>query len=132
MTDPVLSGLYGLRPDAVHWSDIAAALSIGLAVAALIGLLLLAFRVRRSGHGLARRITAARTLPDVDRAMVLCGLLRELTEHRAPGDTEWQDRAIGAFALESALAGPLKDLYRPGPGPDPDLLERKLLALVRQ
>lgn len=132
MTDPLLSGLYGLRLEAVHWSDLAAALSIGLAVAALIGLLLLAFRSRRSGHGLARRIAVSRTLPDADRAMVLCGLLRELTDRRAPGDTEWQDRAIGAFSLDTALAEPLKDLYRPGPGPDPDLLERKLLALVRQ
>ncbi len=132
MTAPVLFGLYGLRSDAVHWSDIAAALSIGLAVAALIGLFLVVFHARRSGHGLARRITAAKSLPDADRAMVLCGLLRELTEHCAPGDATWQDRAIGAFSLDPVLAGPLKDLYRPGPSPDPDLLERKLLDLVRQ
>ena len=132
MTDPALSGLYGLRPDAVHWSDTVAALSIGLAVAGLIGFLLLVSRSKRPGHRLVRRITAARVLPDADRAMVLCGFLREITDRRAPGDAAWQDRAVDTFGLDVVLAGPLKDLYRPGPGPDPDLLERKLLALVQQ
>lgn len=132
MADPVLSGLYGLRVDPFAWSDVAAALSIGLAAAGLIGLFVQLFRRLPRAKSAAARIVAARALPDADRAMVLCGVLKDLTDRRAPGGAAWYERAVNTFNLDPVLAASLADLYRPGPAPDPEVLETALLELVRQ
>ena len=132
MADPVLSGLYGLRFDPLVWSDVAAALSIGLVVAGLIGLFVQLFRRLPRSNPAEARILAARALPDMDRAMVLCGVLKELTDQRAPGGTVWYERAVKVFNLDPTLAATLADLYRPGPAPDPEVLEGTLLELVRR
>lgn len=131
MPDPALQGLYGLRPPSPGWDDVLAALAIGLILAGLIGVLALAFRKRPRPPTMHQAITRARALPSADRSLVLAGLLRELTDRRVPGPAPWGERAV-KLGLDRDSAARLGQLYRPGPAPDPDALERVLLAAGRR
>lgn len=132
MDELALSGLYGLRVAPLGWAEVAAALALGLLIAWLIGSAVMAFRARPRPEQLPMCIAAARALPAVDRSMVLCGLLKELTERQAPGAGPWSQRAVAAFGIDRETARRLADLYRPGPLPDPELLERAVLTASRR
>lgn len=130
MPDPALGGLYGLRDLPLGWAELIAAVALGLLLAGLLALSATLFRKRSGPPPLARQIIAARRLAPDGRAIVLTGLLRDLTNQTAPGPAPWPERAARHFGLDADTATALADLYRPGNGPDPDALERTLLKAV--
>lgn len=129
MPDPALEGLYGLKTYAFGWTELIAALALGVLLAILIGVIVHVFR-RRSVPDM-NRLAAVSDLPDDARAVVLAGLLREETERLAPGDRPWTDRAAERFRLDDATVRQLSDLYRPGARLDPEPLYQALKSLER-
>lgn len=130
MDDAVLNGLYGLRTAPIGWAELLAATALGGLLAILIAAALIQLR-RPKGTAAQDRIVEARQLPTQARAMVLIGLLREMTDQQAPGDAPWPDRARDHFGLDNDLATRLSSLYQPGTCPDPERLEQALLAAER-
>ena len=101
----ILAGLHGIRLPGAEVADLLLAVALGLAAAGLVtALALAALRARPGRMSGADRLEAARALPGPERAVALVRLLREA------------GRPLPDGAAEA--------LYRPGPGPDLDALER--------
>lgn len=127
----ILSGLHGLRETAPGLMDLLAALGMGLLAAAGLLFLFRFFQSVERPHDVTLRLAAMRSLPGPERIAGLAALLRELTDHAAPGEADWTVRASRQFDLDIRMLGRVKaGLYAPGPPPEPDALEQAVMRAL--